>query len=199
MNSDPGSKRIKIYSQFVLYIVLIIIVCLAMFCMYVNNQIIKRDEQIRSSWAQVESVMQRRYSLIPNLVNTTKGYLQYENKIVDAISRDSSMWSEAKTETEKLKLSDKLEDGIRQLILTAQRYPILKATQSFSELNIALEGSENRIAIERRRYNEAIFKYNLYVKAFPANLFGYLPKDEYFQANRNLEVVTKEVIENDKN
>jgi len=151
-----------------------------------HNRIVTLHEQIDSSWAQVETVLQRRYDLIPNLINTVKGYAEHEKGLFEEVTRLRSQWSGAKTTTEKVEAATQLQGVLGRLMVVVERYPDLKANQNFLALQDELAGTENRIAVERRRYNEAVRVYNSVVRRFPSNIIagieGYERSAAYFEA-----------------
>ena len=150
------------------------------------NTLVAHREAVSESWAQVENVLQRRYDLIPNLVNTVKGYAAHEREVFEEVSRLRSQWGEAKTVPEKVEAAQQLEGALARLLVVVERYPELKANQNFLSLQDELAGTENRIAVERRRYNESVRTYNVVVRGFPSNvvaaLTGFKVSDAYFQA-----------------
>lgn len=152
----------------------------------IYNQLVQGRESVQESWAQVETVLQRRYDLVPNLVNTVKGYAAHERGLLEEVTRLRSQWAAAKTVDDKVRASDQLETGLGRLMVISENYPDLKANQTFLALQDELAGTENRIAVERRRYNQAVRSYNVLVRSFPANfvagLTGFKPSDAYFQA-----------------
>lgn len=150
------------------------------------NTLVQRHEGIQESWAQVENVLQRRYDLVPNLVNTVKGYAAHERGILEEVTRLRSQWGQAKTLDEKVGVAQQLESVLARLLVVVERYPELKANQNFLALQDELAGTENRIAVERRRFNEAIRSYNVAVRGFPSNLVaamtGFKPSTAYFES-----------------
>jgi len=159
---------------------------LAGWAMSVNNGLVALQEQMKTSWAQVETVLQRRYDLIPNLVATVKGYAEHEKELFENVARLRSQWSAAQTVPEKAKAAGELEGALARLLVVAENYPELKASKNFSELQYELAGTENRISVERQRYNEAVRAYNTRVRQIPTSLvasfFGFQPSDAYFNA-----------------
>ena len=159
------------------------------------NSLVQRHEGIQESWAQVENVLQRRYDLIPNLVNTVKGYAAHERALFEEVTRLRSQWGEAKTVDEKVAAAQSLEGALARLMLVVERYPELKANQNFLALQDELAGTENRIAVERRRYNESIRSYNVVVRGFPSNLVaglaGFKPSTAYFESVAEAKQVPK--------
>jgi len=150
------------------------------------NGIVSKKEDITAKWAQVENQLQRRNDLIPNLVNIVKGYAAHEKTIFEDITLARSQWAKAGTTEEKLKAAQTTDSALSRLLMVVENYPVLKADQTFLKLMDELSGTENRIAVERMRYNDAVKYYNITVKMFPgniiSNLFGYKPATEYFKA-----------------
>jgi LemA protein len=122
----------------------------------INNRLVSLDEARQTQWAQVETVLQRRYDLIPNLVETVKGYAAHEREILEEVTRLRSQWGEARTVDQQATAAGQLEGALARLLLVAERYPDLKANQNFRDLQVELAGTENRISVERQRYNEAV-------------------------------------------
>jgi LemA protein len=150
------------------------------------NRLVALQENAHSAWSQVETVLQRRYDLIPNLVNTVKGYAKHEKDVLEDVTRLRSQWGAATTVDEKVRAARQLEGGLGRLLLVAERYPDLKANQNFRDLQFELAGSENRIAVERQRYNDVARVYNTSVRQFPASLVarlcGFSADAVYFEA-----------------
>jgi len=165
------------------------------------NSMVVMDENVDGKWAQVENVYQRRADLIPNLVNTVKGYASHEKEtlegVIEARAKASSVNIDAGNLTPQSfqafqQAQDGLSSALSKLMVVVERYPELKANQNFLELQAQLEGTENRIAIERKKFNEATQGYNTYIKVFPknllANMFGFEQKP-YFKAQEGAEKV----------
>jgi LemA protein len=159
---------------------------LAAWFVAINNRLVGLDEGIRTQWSQVETVLQRRFDLIPNLVNTVKGYAEHERELLEKVTELRSQWGAAKTVAEKARAAGELEGTLSRLLLVVENYPQLKADQNFRDLQAQLEGTENRITVERQRYNEAIRAYNTAVRQFPASIVasfrGFVPNNAYFEA-----------------
>lgn len=170
----------------VLGIILLLVVGTAGMGVGTYNRLVQHHESIRASWSQVENVLQRRYDLIPNLVNTVKGYAAHERGVFEEVTRLRSQWGLAKTVEEKIETSERLESALGRLMVIVERYPDLKANQNFLALQDEMAGTENRIAVERRRYNEVVMNYNILVRGFPSNLVarltGFQPTEAYFKA-----------------
>src|SRR3990167_2793514 len=164
--------------------VIALVIILSLVGLY--NGIVSKHETITSSWAQVENQLQRRNDLIPNLVNTVKGYAAHEKTVFEDVTNARSQWAKANTMEEKIKAAPEIDRALARLLLVVENYPNLKADQTFLRLMDELSGTENRIAVERMRYNEAVQDYNITVRRFPGNIvagiFGYRPATEYFKA-----------------
>lgn len=152
----------------------------------VYNGIVSKNETITANWAQVENQLQRRNDLIPNLVNTVKGYAAHERTVFAEVTNARSAWAKASTVEEKVKAASGIDAALARLLLVVENYPNLKADQAFLKLMDELSGTENRIAVERMRYNQAVRDYNITVRSFPGNFiagqFGYRVATEYFKA-----------------
>jgi LemA protein len=136
------------------------------------NRVITMDENISASWAQVENQLKRRYDLIPNLVETVKGYAKHEREIFENIAEMRTRYFQAKDIKGKISASNQLEGALSKLLLLREAYPQLKANESFLKLQDSLEGTENRIAVERRRYNEAVRTLNTYKRTVFGRFFA---------------------------
>ena len=158
------------------------------------NTMVSMREAIDAAWAQVENQLQRRNDLVPNLVEVTKGYASHEKEIFDHIADARSRLINAGSRDEKIDAATDLGSALSRLLVIAERYPDLKANQQFARLSDELAGTENRIATERRRYNEAVRDYNTYIKKLPQNftarLFGFT-EQKYFQAPKEAQQVPK--------
>ncbi len=172
----------------VVVIVLAVIVVISVY-----NGIVTKHETITEKWAQVENQLQRRNDLIPNLVNTVKGYAAHERGVFEEVTNARSQWGKASNLQEKVKAAGAVDAALARLLLVVENYPNLKADQTFLKLMDELSGTENRIAVERMRYNEAVRDYNVTVRMFPGNviagMFGYKPASEYFKAEEKAKVV----------
>jgi LemA protein len=138
------------------------------------NGLVKGDEGVKAAWAQVENQLQRRMDLIPNLVETVKGYASHERETLQAVTEARSRVAGAGTPAEKMAANDQLSGALSRLLVVVEQYPNLKADQTFIRLQDELAGTENRIAVERRRYNELARDYNIRLRTFPTVLFGRL-------------------------
>ncbi len=159
----------------------------------VYNGIVAKHETITEKWAQVENQLQRRNDLIPNLVNTVKGYAQHEKTLFEDITNARSQWAKASNPDDKIKAAASMDSALSRLLLVVENYPTLKADQTFLKLMDELSGTENRIAVERMRYNESVKEYNISVRTFPGNfiagMFNYKVATEYFKAEESAKKV----------
>jgi LemA protein len=155
-------------------------------CVSKYNTMIGMREQIDGNWAQVENVLQRRNDLIPNLVNTVKGYAAHEKEIFENVAQARAGLAGATNVTEMAEANIAMQSALGRLLAIVENYPNLKADQTFIRLQDELAGAENRIAVERRNYNESVRVFNTFVKQFPnsfiAGIFGFSPEDIYFEA-----------------
>jgi len=170
-----------------LLIILGLIVVIGIYGVSTYNRIVRLHEQIPESWAQVENVLQRRNDLIPNLVATVKGYAQHEQKVFGDIAEALKSFSRATTIQDKIAANDTITGLLSRILAVSIQYPNLKANENFNRLQDELAGTENRIAVERMRFNETVQSYNSLVKTFPtlliARLGGFVPSEAYFKAD----------------
>ncbi|GBD96032.1 MAG TPA: LemA family protein [Nitrospirae bacterium] len=138
------------------------------------DRVIAMDENVKASWAQVENQLKRRYDLIPNLVETVKGYAGHEKELFENIANARTQYFQAKSPKDKIQASNRLEGFLSRLLVLREAYPQLKANESFLKLQDSLEGTENRIAVERKRYNEAVQLLNTYIRTFFGRFFATL-------------------------
>jgi LemA protein len=149
------------------------------------NQFVTLDEGVKSAWAQVENQLQRRYDLIPNLVETVKGYAKQEKDVLVEVTNARARVGGAATVPDKINANNELTGALSRLLVVVEKYPDLKSNQNFLRLQDELAGTENRISVERKRYNETVQGYNVAIRSFPANLlagmFGF-GKATFFEA-----------------
>ncbi|MDQ5985353.1 MAG: Protein LemA [Syntrophus sp. SKADARSKE-3] len=136
------------------------------------NDFVNRDEAVKSAWAQVENQLQRRYDLIPNLVETVKGYAKQEKDVLVEVTNARAKVGGAGNVPDKIKANNELTGALSRLLVVVERYPELKSNQNFIRLQDELAGTENRIAVERKRYNDAVKVYNVAIRSFPANILA---------------------------
>ena len=179
----------------VLVVVLVLIGGLVAWGVSINNQLVVQEQNVNATWAQVQNQYQRRADLIPNLVETVKGFAQQEREVLQGVTEARARASGVQLTPEALNDPKAMErfqaaqrelgGALSRLLVTVERYPELKSNQNFLDLQKQLEGTENRIAVERRRYNEAVRDYNTRLRLFPgsivARLLGFVPK-AFFEA-----------------
>lgn len=148
------------------------------------NRMVDMKETIESAWAQVQNQLQRRNDLIPNLVEVTKGYAGHEREIFERIADARARLLAGGSRAEQIEAANQLQDALGRLLAIAEQYPNLKADAQFAKLSDELAGTENRIAVERKRYNDAVRVYNAYVKSFPTLLYAGMlgfQEEKYFE------------------
>jgi len=176
---------------------LIVLLAALGFGSYVSakNQMVQKDQHVQASFSDIDVDLQRRADLIPNLVATVQQYAKVETNILTNIAQARSGLLQAQTPNEKLAANDRLNVALLPLMRMQENYPDLKSNQQFMRLQDELAGTENRIAVARRRYNQAIEDYNVYIQQFPnsiwANMAGYKPKDKYYQADASSQQAPK--------
>jgi LemA protein len=136
------------------------------------NGFISQQENVKNKWSQVETAYQRRVDLVPNLVNTVKGAATFEQTTLTAVTEARTQWMNAPTRQEKLAAAQGMETALARLLVTVEAYPQLQATQAYRDLMTQLEGTENRITVARRDYNDAVQTYNVAIRRFPANVLS---------------------------
>src|SRR6059036_1189132 len=172
-------------------VILIIIVVLGLvtFAEYVSvkNSLVAKNEAVKSAWSQVDVVLQRRADLIPNLVETVKGITKQEQTVFGEIAQARSQLLSASTPADKIAANQHLDGALGRLLAIAENYPQLKSNENFLRLQDELAGTENRIAVERKRYNDTLQDYNTYIQKFPSNMYagwaGFKPNNAYFAAS----------------
>ena len=172
-------------SSFALLAVAALLVLSAGTCAMQYNNLVRSSEEVSGAWSQVENVLQRRADLIPNLVATVKGYASHERAIFTEVANARSRLLAARTPAEAQAGNQQLDSALGRLLAISERYPDLKANQNFIRLQDELAGTENRIAVERKRYNDVVRDYNTRLRRFPTNLIasatGFSAKP-YFEA-----------------
>jgi len=160
-----------------------------------RNQMVQLNETVKSDWAQVDVVLQRRADLIPNLVETVKGIAAQEQTVFGDIAKARSQLLSAQTPTDKIAANGQLDGALGRLLAIAENYPQLKSNENFLRLQDELAGTENRISVERKRYDDAIQAYNTFIGQFPNNIFagfaGFKRNDAYFAASEASREVPK--------
>jgi len=175
-----------------LVIVIALVAVLAIFGISSYNGLVGMNENVNGKWSQIENQLQRRADLIPNLVNTVKGYAAHEQQAIQAVADARAKLAGASGPAAKAQANGELNSALSRLLVIAENYPNLKADQNFRSLMDELSGTENRIAVARKDYNDAVQVYNTKIRSFPssmfAGMFGFGPK-EYFKAEEGAKQV----------
>lgn len=176
------------------WIVLAVVVVVALYTGGVYNGLVKSNESINGQWAQVETQYQRRFDLIPNLVNATKGILTQEQKVFGDIAAARTQYTGAKSVEERVTAANQVESALGRLLALVENYPVLRSSENIQTLMVQLEGTENRISVERERFNEKVRDFNTTVKRFPGNIiassFGFDARD-YFESQEGANAAPK--------
>ena len=181
----------------IVIIVVVLLIALIAFAQYVTvrNTLVAKNEAVKAAWSQVDIVLQRRADLIPNLVETVKGYAKQEQTVFGDIAKARSTLLSAGTPQEKIAANQQLDGALGRLLLIVENYPQLKSNENFLRLQDELAGTENRIAVERKRYNDTLQDYNTYIQQFPHNIFaawaGFKANEAYFTASEGSRQVPK--------
>lgn len=177
-----------------LIIVLIVILILAAWVVGKYNYFIKQNEAITGQWAQVENQLQRRFDLIPNVINTVKGITKQEKDVFSQLAEARTRYAGSTTIDQKATAAGQLESSLGRLLVIAENYPELKSSQSFRDLTVELEGTENRIAVERMEYNDLVKSLNANVKTFPNSILASIfrvTERSYFEVAEGAQAVPK--------
>jgi len=188
-------KRCKMNRVAIILILILAVIGIFVFSLFGSyNSLVALDEDVNTQWANVESKLQRRYDLIPNLVESVKGEMAQEKEVFTAIADARARLAGAGTTSEKVEASNELEGALSRLLVVAENYPELKTNQNVTALMDELAGTENRISTERDRYNEVVREYNKTIRSFPKNImagmFGFGERP-YFEATNGAETAPK--------
>jgi LemA protein len=184
-------------SKGVIVLIVIVVLILVVGGSYVStkNTLVQKNEAVKSKWSQVDVVLQRRADLIPNLVETVKGITKQEQTVFGEIAQARSQLLSASTPADKIAANQRVDGALGRLLALAENYPQLKSNENFLRLQDELAGTENRIAVERKNYNDTLQDYNTYVQQFPNSLFaswaGFKKNDAYFAASEASRAVPK--------
>lgn len=180
----------------VLAIVLVVILLIALVVISMYNDLVKARQKVKNSWSQIEVQLQRRFDLIPNLVETVKGYMSHEAEVLEKVSALRTSWANTTDVSEKVKLDNELTGTLKTIMAVSENYPELKANQNFADLQNTLKETENKISFSRQFYNDTVTMYNTKVETFPKNIiassFGFKPEAlfnvESEEARKNVKV-----------
>lgn len=178
-----------------MFVSLVIAVLVVGGCAYSGyKKVITLDESVDASWAQVENQLQRRFDLVPNLVNTVKGVAAQEKEVFEAIANARAAYTGARSTGQKAAAAGMFESALSRLLVIQERYPELKSNESFLKLQDSLEGTENRLSVERKRFNDTVRALNSYIRAFPGSMYASwtgVEKSEYFEVAEQAKEVPK--------
>ena len=184
-------------SKFAIVFITILVLILLSFGKYISvkNTLVAKNEGVKSTWSEVDVVLQRRADLIPNLVETVKGITKQEQAVFGEIAQARSQLLSASSPADKIAANGRLDGALGRLLAIAENYPQLRSSENFLRLQDELAGTENRIAVERKRYNDTLQDYNTYVQQFPNSIFaanlGFKPNTAYFAASEGARTVPK--------
>ncbi|MCR5187129.1 MAG: LemA family protein [Clostridia bacterium] len=168
-----------------LIIFIVVIVLLVLWVVSVYNGLVKERMKVKNSWSQIDVQLQRRFDLIPNLVETVKGYMQHESDVLTKVTELRTSWANAKTVKEKANLDNQLSESLKTIMAVSENYPDLKANSSFTELQEELRNTENKISYSRQFYNDSVTRYNIKVQTVPSNIIAglfHFELEEFFKA-----------------
>ena len=179
-----------------MWIALIIIVLLIVIVIAIYNNLVKLRQKVINSWSQIDVQLQRRFDLIPNLVETVKGYMAHESDVFTKVAELRTSWASANTVHQKAELDSQLSGALKTIMAVSENYPELKANQNFSELQEELQNTENKISFSRQFYNDSVTMYNTKLEIVPSNIiasmFGFKPEElfkaESDEARKNVKV-----------
>lgn len=174
----------------VLGVVAFIVLAFIIWFISTYNGLVSADQDVNAKWSQVENQYQRRADLIPNLVKTVQAYATHEATVFEEVAKARTQWAGASTQSDKMKAAGEMDSALSRLMVVVEAYPDLKASTGFTTLQAQLEGTENRIATERMRYNDGVRDYNIKIKRIPtsivADIYGYKDKP-FFEADKGTE------------
>ena len=176
-------------------IALIIIVLLVVFVISLYNTLVQLRLKVKNAWSQIDVQLQRRFDLIPNLLETVKGYMKHEEDVLTKVTELRTSWAKASTVSEKSELNNELSGALKTIMAVSENYPDLKANQNFSELQEELQNTENKIAFSRQLYNDTVARYNTKLEVFPSNIIASM---FHFEASEFFKVDSEEAKKNVK-
>lgn len=177
-------------------IIILVIVVLVVAVIATYNKLVTARQRVKNAWSQIDVQLQRRFDLIPNLVESVKGYMEHESDVLTKVTELRSSWSNAKTVSDKAAVNEQLSDTLKTIMAISENYPDLKANQNFVALQGELSNTENKISYSRQFYNDTVTKYNTAIEVFPSNIvasmFHFAPETlfeaESTEARKNVKV-----------
>ena len=177
------------------WVILIILVVIVIAIIALYNSLVTMRLRVKNAWSQIDVQLQRRFDLIPNLVETVKGYMEHEKEVLTKVTDLRSSWADAKTVEEKANLDNQLSSALKTIMAVSENYPDLKASQNFSELQEELRNTENKISYSRQFYNDTVTRYNTKLEVFPSNVIASM---FHFTSEQLFEVDNQEAKKNVK-
>ena len=179
-----------------MWILLIIVAVIVLWTISTYNGLVTLRQRVKNAWSQIDVQLQRRFDLIPNLIETVKGYMEHEKEVLTKVTELRTAWASAGSVKEKSDLDNQLSGALKTIMAVSENYPDLKANQNFSELQEELQNTENKIAFSRQFYNDIVTKYNTKLEVVPSNIiasmFGFKPEElfeaESAEARKNVKV-----------
>lgn len=171
-----------------LIIILIVLVILVIIYISIYNTLITLRQQVKNAFGQIDVQLQRRFDLIPNLVECVKGYMTHESEVLENVAKLRSSWADAKTVEEKSNLNDQLSNTLKTIMAVSENYPDLKANQNFIDLQNTLSDTEDKISASRQYYNDIVTKYNTNLQTFPSNIvaaIGHFESEQLFTVDNS--------------
>lgn len=166
-------------------IILAIVAIIVIAFIAIYNKLVTARQRVKNGWGQIDVQLQRRFDLIPNLVDTVKGYMAHESSVLEKVTELRTSWAKAKTVAEKMEISNQLSDTLKTIMAVSENYPDLKANQNFMSLQEELTNTENKISYSRQFYNDTVTRYNTMLETFPSNLVASM---FHFEAEKLFEV-----------
>jgi len=178
------------------YAIVVIIAIIAIFVIVKYNSLVALRQRVKNSWSQIDVQLQRRFDLIPNLVECVKGYMGHESDVLEKVTNLRTSWANATTTSDKMKIDNQLTESLKTIMAVSENYPDLKANTNFSELSEELRNTENKISFSRQFYNDSVTRYNTKLELFPsniiANMFNFKSRElfaiESDEARKNVKV-----------
>ena len=175
--------------------IVVILVLLVLAVVAIYNGLIRARQRVENAWSQIDVQLQRRFDLIPNFVETVKGYMQHEREVLENVTELRTAWAGASSVGEKAKLDNKLSESLKTIMAVSENYPDLKANQNFSELQEELRNTENKISFSRQFYNDSVTAYNTKLEVVPSNIiasmFNFKPKELFEVENEEIKKAVK--------